>query len=248
MFTKSIDIAESLKYSPKLQKIKNFIYKKKIYLIAFTVVFIVLIIIIIAATSGGSKKESKKSETNFEPISNYYSPRTKNYINLLSSLEKDNNIVYQYTFDNSSKGSFANKFQDLHKNDTSLIPNKSEVGNYLFHEESYLKIETDEINYYKNVLKKDPPKHYIYGPSYIQEDYNKGQKLYNPNIKLNHTKDWEGMTVSLNIKQQPYMGNSNGGHIFGWGTSEWAKPGFYIGLSYGVILFKQGKYVYIFNL
>ena len=247
MFTKSIDIDESLKYSNKLYKIKNFIYKKRIYLIAFTVIFISIIIIIIASSSGGSKKESKKPKENFEPFSNYYSPRTKNYINLLSSLEKENDIAYQYTFDNNSKGSFSNKFQDLYENDTSLIPNKSEVGNYLFHEESYLKIETDEINYYKNVLKKDPPKHYIYGPSYIQEDYNKGEKLYNPNIKLNDTKDWEGMTLSLNIKQQPYMGNSNGGHIFGWGTSDYAKPGFFIGLTYGVIIFKQGKFIYRYD-
>ena len=38
------------------------------------------------------------------------------------------------------------------------------------------------------------------------------------------------------------MGNSNGGHIFGWGASEWPNPGFYISISYGVIFFKQGKY------
>ena len=125
MFTKSIDIDESLKYSNKLYKIKNFIYKKRIYLIAFTVIFIAIIIIIIASSSGGSKKESKKPKENFEPFSNYYSPRTKNYINLLSSLEKENNIAYQYTFDNNSKGSFSNTFQDLYENDTSLIPNKS---------------------------------------------------------------------------------------------------------------------------
>ena len=130
------------------------------------------------------KDEEDNNEEKYETISKYYSQKTKNYLKLISSLENDSFIAYQYEFQKDSKGSFANNYQYLYENDTSLIPNDSEVGNYLFHEESYLKKETDEINYYKNILKKDPPKHYIYGPSFIQEDYNKGQKLYNPNAKL----------------------------------------------------------------
>ena len=224
-----------LKKQNKFEKIKNFLIRKKIYVIAGTIILIALLIIIIAASKGG------KTEEKHEPISKYYSQRTINYLNLLSSLEKDNYIAYQYEFQSNSKSSFANKYQYLYNYDTSLIPNNSEVGKYLFHKESYLKQETDEINYYKNILKKEPPKHYIYGPSFIKEEYNKGQKLYNPNVKLNSTKDWEGMTISLNIKHQPFMGNSNGGHIFGWGSAEWQKPGFFISLSYGILYFKQGK-------
>ena len=224
-----------LKKQNKFAKIKNFLIRKKIYVIAGTIILIALLIIIIAASKGG------KTEEKHEPISKYYSQRTINYLNLLSSLEKDNYIAYQYEFQSNSKSSFANKYQYLYNYDTSLIPNNSEVGKYLFHKESYLKQETDEINYYKNILKKEPPKHYIYGPSFIKEEYNKGQKLYNPNVKLNSTKDWEGMTISLNIKHQPFMGNSNGGHIFGWGSAEWQKPGFFISLSYGILYFKQGK-------
>ena len=162
------------------------------------------------------------------------------FSNLFSSLETDNYIAYQYEFESNSKSSFANKYQYLYKKDTSLIPNNSEVGKYLFHEESYLKQETDELYYYKNILKKNPPKHFIYGPSQIKEEYNMGQKLYNPNVKLNDTKDWEGITLSLNIKHLPYMGNSNGGHIFGWGATGWQISGFYIGLSYGILHYKQG--------
>ena len=30
---------------------------------------------------------------------------------------------------------------------------------------------------------------------------NKRQKLYNSNIKLNDTKDWKGITLSLSVKQ-----------------------------------------------
>ena len=224
-----------LKKQNKFEKIKNFLIRKKIYVIAGTIILIALLIIIIAASKGG------KTEEKHEPISKYYSQRTINYLNLLSSLEKDNYIAYQYEFQSNSKSSFAKKYQYLYNYDTSLIPNNSEVGKYLFHKESYLKQETDEINYYKNILKKEPPKHYIYGPSFIKEEYNKGQKLYNPNVKLNSTKDWEGMTISLNIKHQPFMGNSNGGHIFGWGSAEWQKPGFFISLSYGILYFKQGK-------
>ena len=239
----------------KFDQIKNFIYRKRIYFMVASLLLLIIIIIVIVS-SGSNNKEDKEIQENketkneekeieieqLEPFSKYYSIKTKNYVNFLSSLENNNHTAYHYTFQNNSKGSFINKYQYLYENDTSLIPNNSEVGNYLFHEESYLTMETDEINYYKNILKKSPPKHYIYGPSYIQEDYNMGQKLYNPNIRLNDTKDWEGITLSLNIKHQPFMGNSNGGHIFGWGTSGWKQPGFYISLSYGVIQFKQGKY------
>ena len=42
------------------------------------------------------------------------------------------------------------------------------------------------------------------------------------------------------MKQLPLAGNSNGGRIFGWGSSEWKKSGFYLELSYGVIVFRQG--------
>ena len=233
----------------KLERIKKFIYRKRLYIIGIVSLIIIITIFIIVLNSGGDndnntpEKSKKEEEGQFEPFSKYYSLKTKNYLNYISSLEQENYIVYQYNFQNNSKGSFSNKYQHLHQNETSLIPNNSEVGKYLFHEESYLTEETDEVNYYKNILKKTPPKHYIYGPSYLQEEYNKGQKLYNPNVKLNDTKDWEGMTISLNIKQQPFLGNSNGGHIFGWGNSDWATPGFYIALSYGLIHFKQGKYV-----
>ena len=227
-----------LKTQSKFEKIKTILFRKKIYLIAGAITLITILIIILFANKGSKKEDGEEKH---EPISKYYSQRTINYFNLLSSLENGNYIAYQYEFQSNSKGSFANKYQYLYKNDTSLIPNNSEVGKYLFHEESYLKQETDEINYYKNILKKDPPKHYIYGPSYIQEEYNIGQKLYNPNVKLNDTKDWEGMTLSLNIKQQPFMGNSNGGHIFGWGSPDWQKPGFYISFTNGILQYKQGK-------
>ena len=235
-----------LKKKSKYELIKNFIYRKRIYIIICSIFLLTIIIIIIATNKKNNKKTNEKKQQEkkeeYDPISKYYSQKTKNYLNLISSLERDDYIAYQYDFQNNSKGSFANKYQYLYENDTSLIPNNSEVGKYLFHEESYLKSETEEINYYKNILKKDPPKHFIYGPSFIKEDYNKGQKLYNPNIKLNETGDWEGMAISLNIKHQPFMGNSNGGHILGWGASEWPNPGFYISISYGVIFFKQGKY------
>ena len=229
-----------------LGKTKDFLFRKRLYIIIGTLLISTIVIIIVATAKGGDNENSNKNAEpmrKFEPFSpKYYSEKTRNYMDYMASLEQDNYIVYQYNFQNNSQGSFANKYQHLHNVDTSLIPNNSELGNYFFKEESYLTVETNEIDYYRNVLNQEPPKHYIYGPSSIQEEYNRGQRLSNPNIKLNNTHDWEGMTLSLNIKHQPFMGNSNGGHIFGWGTSGWRVPGFFIALTYGVVYYKQGRY------
>ena len=232
---------QNLNKSTKFENFKNFILKKKLYIISFFILFVIIImmIVVISGEKSSQKTIDQNSSIN-EPYSKYCQDKTEKYINLINSLEEKNYIAYHYEFQKNSKGSFENKYQYLYENDTSLIPNNSEVGNYLFTEQSYLRNETDEINYYKNVLKKDPPKHFIYGPSYLKEDYNKGQKLYNPNIKINDTKDWEGITLSLNFKQYPFTGSSNGGKIFGWGNGDWAKPGFFISLTYGIVYYKQG--------
>ena len=231
---------QNLNKSTKLENFKNFILKKKLYIISFFILFVIIIMIVMISGEKGSQETIEQNSSINEPYSKYCQEKTEKYINLINSLVEKNYIAYHYEFQKNSKGSFENKYQYLYENDTSLIPNNSEVGNYLFTEQSYLRNETDEINYYKNILKKDPPKHFIYGPSYLKEDYNKGQKLYNPNIKINDTKDWEGITLSLNFKQYPFTGSSNGGKIFGWGNGDWAKPGFFISLTYGIVYYKQG--------
>ena len=146
-------------YSMK-DKFKNFIYTKRIYFIIFLILLLLIIIIILISTGGNNNKDSEssskkeqKEEEIYEPFSKYYSQKTKNYIDFIIYLEKNNSIAYHYNFQNNSKGSFKNKYQYLYEKDTSLISNNSEVGNYLFYEESYLTIETDEANYYKNILK-----------------------------------------------------------------------------------------------
>ena len=157
-----------------MENFKNFILAKKLYIISFFILFVTIIIII--AVLSGEKSSQKTIEQNSsinEPYSKYCQNKTEKYLT-----EEKNYVAYHYEFQKDSKGSFENKYQYLYDKDTSLIPNNSDVGNYLFMEESYLRDETDEINYYENVLKKDPPKHFIYGPSYIKEDYNKGQQLY----------------------------------------------------------------------
>ena len=139
----------------KIDKLKNFIFKKKIYFIGFFILLLLIIIIIVVSTGGKkdseSNSEKEQGEEKNEPFSKHYSQKTKNYMNFITYLEKDNSIAYHYNFQNNSKGSFNNKYQHLYENDTSLISNDSEVGKYLFYEESYLTIETDEINYYKNI-------------------------------------------------------------------------------------------------
>ena len=245
----------------KLELIKNFIVAKKFYFIISSIVLLSAAAVVTGTVVAFNKKnEDNQIENNFEGnktiefmeenitidvnFSESYSLSTNNYLKYMSWLEDNNYIACQYNFQNKS---FSNKYQHLYKEDTSLIPNNSQIAKNLFYEESYLVHETDEVKYYKEILKKDPPKHYIYGPSYIQEAYNKGEKLYNPNIKLNDTKNWEGITLSLNFKQLPFAGNSNGGRIFGWGKSDWQKPGFYIALRYGVIHYKEGKTVYKYD-
>ena len=146
----------------KLENFKNFLLTKKLYIISF---FVLLVIIIIIAVISGEKSSQKTIEQNSsinEPYSKYWQEKTEKYINMMTYLEEKNYIAYHYEFQKDSKGSFENKYQYLYEKDTSLIPNNSEVGNYLFMEESYLRNETDEINYYKNVLKKDPPKEIIF--------------------------------------------------------------------------------------
>ena len=245
----------------KLELIKNFIVAKKFYFIISSIVLLSAAAVVTGTVVAFNKKnEDNQIENNFEGnktiefmeenitidvnFSESYSLSANNYLKYMSWLEDNNYIACQYNFQNKS---FSNKYQHLYKEDTSLIPNNSQIAKNLFYEESYLVHETDEVKYYKEILKKDPPKHYIYGPSYIQEAYNKGEKLYNPNIKLNDTKNWEGITLSLNFKQLPFAGNSNGGRIFGWGKSDWQKPGFYIALRYGVIHYKEGKTVYKYD-
>ena len=127
--------------SSNTEKFKNFLYRKRIYfLFGFGVVILAIIIIIISSAGDKDKdniinNEKEKPEI-IEPFSKYYSLKTKNYLNFLSSLEEKQYIAYHYTFQNNSKGSFSNKYQYLYENDTSLIPNNSEVGKYLFQEES----------------------------------------------------------------------------------------------------------------
>lgn len=151
------NILDDKKLISKFGQIKHFIYKKKIYFIVLLVIFLTVTIVIISnlissenneETSKNEpidyKKEEKTDKPEIEPIYNYYSERTKSYLNYLSSLEKENYIAYQYTFQNNSEGSFENKYQYLYDNDTSLIPS-SKIGNLLLYPESYLTVETEEI-------------------------------------------------------------------------------------------------------
>ena len=154
---------QGLNKSTKFDNFKNFILKNKLYIISI-LILLVTIIIIIAVISGekSGQKEIEQNSSINEPYSKYWQEKTEKYINMITSFEEKNYVAYHYEFQKNSKGSFENKYQYLYEKDTSLIPNNSDVGNYLFMEESYLRNETDEINYYKNVLKKDPPKHFIY--------------------------------------------------------------------------------------
>ena len=118
----------------KFDTIKNLILRKKIYFIGAGVLTMTTIIVAVVATQISHNKEEavveeeknkkgKEGETmevynNSELFSNYYSTKTKNYVNFISSLEKDNLIAYHYNFQNNSEKSFGNKYQYLYDKDT----------------------------------------------------------------------------------------------------------------------------------
>ena len=93
-----------------------------------------MMIVVISGEKSSQKTIDQNSSIN-EPYSKYCQDKTEKYINLINSLEEKNYIAYHYKFQKNSKGSFENKYQYLYENDTSLIPNNSEVGNYLFTEQ-----------------------------------------------------------------------------------------------------------------
>ena len=123
---------QNLNKSTKLENFKNFILKKKLYIISFFILFVIIIMIVMISGEKGSQETIEQNSSINEPYSKYCQEKTEKYINLINSLVEKNYIAYHYEFQKNSKGSFENKYQYLYENDTSLIHNNSEVGNYLF--------------------------------------------------------------------------------------------------------------------
>ena len=222
--------------------------KKKIIIISSIslIVLICIIIIIVVATSSSSEsnqEQTPKGEENKEiKKENFYSERTKSYLNLIENLSKTNTILYHWNLelDSDNKVIFKNKYQSLYNYSTDLKPLNSSIGHHLYQVENYRTIDTELSKYYKEINQKKPD-HLVYGPSINGKEYAKAQSLYSDEIKLGGKKDKKIYSISFNIKKGKNQGNSNSCNLFGFNTEN-NKKGISVTISWGVVYFKAGNY------
>ncbi len=161
------------------------------------------------------ENEPEREPEKIFDITKYYSDITKSYISLLSSLEKNNEIAYHWTFD---KG-MENNYQYLYDNeslDTSLKFGNSTYSEFFVPPEISLLKEAEERQYLDENPDYDKPKptYHILGPStMVSNEYMEGQKIYSDGAKL-YPKKWGGMTLSMNLRNLN-EGNNNKGRLFG---------------------------------
>ena len=137
---------------------------------------IIIIAILIGVFTNKTKEEEKENINDIEtdiipPLNNYtkeefYSTRTKSYINLINNLEKEKAILYHWNLelDENNNAIFKNKYKDLYDYNTDLKPRNASVGYHLYKPENYRIIYTDLMKYYK-AKNETMPNHLIYGPS-----------------------------------------------------------------------------------
>ena len=170
----------------------------------------------------------------------FYSSRTKDYLDLIDNLEKEKAILYHWNLelDQNNNAVFKNKYQDLYDYPTDLKPRNADIGYHLYKSEHYRKIDTDLINYYK-AINETMPDHLIYGPSINGKEYAKSQSLFSDTIKLGK-ENKNGISISFNIKKDDNHANMNNGDFFGFNTKN--KKGISVSIYWGVIYFKAGGY------
>ena len=238
---------------------KRFSLKTKL-LIASISIFVIVLIILISVLASSSSEESEEGSLN-QGIDNqgtdnqgtdnqgkiishkkedFYSEKTKSYLNLIKKLEEENSILYHWNLelDENDNAIFKNKYQNLYNYSTDLNPLNASIGYHLYKVEHYRHIDTDLINYYKEV-NETMPNHYIYGPSINGKDYAKNQSLFSDTIKLGKDNK-NGMSICINIKKSDNHANMNNGHFFGFTTKN--NKGFSISISWGAVYFKAGSY------
>ena len=143
-----------------------------------------------------SKEDSKEEETTDNeaiilqiPINytkeDFYSDRTKSYLDLINKLEQENAILYHWNLelDENNNAIFKNKYQYLYNYSTDLKPVNETIGYHLYRRDNYRMIDTDLKKYY-NAINGAKDDHLIYGPSINGEEYAKNQSLYSDTIKL----------------------------------------------------------------
>ena len=191
-----------------------------------------------------SDEEKEVIKPNNYTKEDYYSERTKAYLNLIINLEKEKAILYHWNLemDQNNNAIFKNKYHDLYDYDTDLKPVDPSIGYHLYKQDNYRIIDTDLKKYY-DAVGEEMQNHLIYGPSINGKEYAKKQSLYSDTIKLGKDNKY-GISISFNIKKGDNFGNDNRGDFFGFHTP---KKGLSSSIYWGAIYFQAGEYSHLYD-
>ena len=217
------------------------------------IIIITTVSVVVVATSAtligvyatkSSDEEKEVIKPNNYTKEDYYSERTKAYLNLIINLEKEKAILYHWNLelDQNNNAIFKNKYHDLYDYDTDLKPVDPSIGYHLYKQDNYRIIDTDLKKYY-DAVGEEMPNHLIYGPSINGKEYAKKQSLYSDTIKLGKDNKY-GISISFNIKKGDNFGNDNRGDFFGFHTP---KKGLSSSIYWGAIYFQAGEYSHLYN-
>ena len=235
--------SNSAKFGNVTTGVSTKISLKTIIIISVSVALVAITLTLIGVFATKSSDEEKDETTNTETVytkEEFYSDRTKSYLNLINKLEQENSILYHWNLelDQNNNAIFKNKYQDLYNCDTELKPYNESIGYYLYKPENYRFIDTDLKKYY-SAINKEMPNHLIYGPSINGKEYAKSQSLYSDTIKIGKDNK-NGISISFNIKKGDNFKNMNAGNFFGFHTKN--KKGLSVSISWGVIYIQAGGY------
>lgn len=203
-----------------------------------------LIIILCVALSG--KKEPTQPDTptpqpipvEIKKMEEYYSDITNKTLSLINKYNTTGDIAYIFNFPNKDGViSFENEVTKYYNTTTNLLPVNYSLGVYINAKDNYKKIDNERKQYY-NETNQTILYNYVYGPTLKEDEYMEGQSLLNTEVKVNLT-EWQEATIAFNIKHY-ISGNGNSGILFGFGSTQYKKPGFLVWVSWGQIYFKCG--------
>ena len=82
----------------------------------------------------------------------FYSNRTKAYLNLIKNMENENTLLYHWNLElnQNKQAKFKNKYANLYDYSTDLNPRNETIGYDLYKPENYRIIDTDLKKYYQD--------------------------------------------------------------------------------------------------
>ena len=189
--------------------------------------------------SKSSEEEEVQAPKNYTK-EEFYSERTKSYLNLINNLENENSLLYHWNLElnQDKQAKFKNKYANLYNYSTDLNPRNETIGYDLYKPENYRIIDTDLKKYYQ-AINETQPEHLVYGPSINGKEYAQEQTVFSDTIKLGK-ENKNGITISFNLKKGDNFENLNSGRFFGFSTKN--EKGLNVGIYYGAIRFYAGGY------